>query len=62
MTKTLYDPEVEIKGEIKGELKKAKTTIKNMLLKGMDIETIAELVEVDIELVKEVEKNLSKNN
>lgn len=52
MVKTLYDPEVEKRGEIK----KAKIAIKNMFKKDMSKEVIAEILEIDISLVEEVLK------
>ena len=54
MTKTLYDPELEKRGE----LKKTKIAIRNMLQKGMDEKNIAEILEVDMSLIEEVLKDI----
>lgn len=56
MTKTLYDPELEKRGE----LKKAKIAIRNMLQKGMDEKNIAEILEVDMSLIEEVLKDIKQ--
>ena len=44
----------EIKGEIKGELKAKKMIISNLLKKGMDIKTIANLIEISEEEIKKI--------
>jgi len=43
MTKTLIDPEVEKRGEKRGEHKKAIEVAKNMKTKGMEIKLISEV-------------------
>lgn len=47
------------KGREEGEINKAKVAIKNMLEKHMAKEIIAEILEVDISLVGEVEEERS---
>ncbi len=54
MTKTLYDPEVEKRGIEKGIEKGIKSAIEKLLLSGMDAEKIANILDVDICLVREI--------
>lgn len=44
--------------EQRGDLNRAKVGIKNMLEKGMDKKLICELLEIDISLVEEVQKEI----
>ncbi|MCI6736501.1 MAG: hypothetical protein MR593_00030 [Intestinibacter sp.] len=64
MTKTLYDPEVEKRGIEKGiEQGKMTATIKNAksLLDVLDDDTIAEKLELDVEIVKKLRTEASNN-
>ena len=44
----------EKRGEIQGELKAKKMIINNLLKKGMDIKTIANLIEISEEEIKKI--------
>ncbi|MBU3216747.1 hypothetical protein KPL54_16665 [Clostridium estertheticum] len=61
MTKTLYDPAVEQKGIEKGREEGMEKERKQLILKqyskGLSIEYIAEINDLDIEYVKAVVKN-----
>ena len=64
MTKTLYDPEVEKRGIEKGiEQGKMTAPIKNAksLLDVLDDDTIAEKLELDVEIVKKLRTEASNN-
>ena len=54
MTKTLYDPEVEKRGIEKGR----QEVIEKLLLSGMEAEKIANILDVDICLVREISERL----
>lgn len=60
MTKTLYDPEVEKRGIEKGKMD---ATIKNAksLLDVLDDKTIAEKLEIDEAIVKQLREEASTN-
>ena len=67
MTKTLYDPEVEKRGIEKGikqGIKQGreqgiKSAIEKMLLKGMKEADVANILDTDISLVKEILKKIN---
>lgn len=46
--------------EKRGDLKRAKVAIKNMLEKGMEKEFIMKILEVDIKLIEDIEKEILK--
>ncbi|WP_017416656.1 hypothetical protein [Clostridium tunisiense] len=52
MFKSFYDPEVEKRGAEKN----AERIAKNLLLKGFNIEIVAEITELNLERVKEIAK------
>ncbi|WP_291576893.1 hypothetical protein [Clostridium sp. UBA4548] len=58
MFKSFYDPEVEKRGMKIGAEKNAERIAKNLLLKGFDIEIVAETTELSLEKVKELAKEI----
>lgn len=58
MTKTLYDPEVEKRGIEKGIEKGIKSAIEKLLLSGMEAEEVANILDVDICLVRGISEKL----
>lgn len=55
MTKTLYDPEVEKKGELKGKIE-GKIEAAISLLDLLDDEIISKRIGLDLDLVKKLRK------
>ena len=56
MTKSLYDPEDEKKGNKKGIEKNQVEIVLNMLGEGLDEATISRFTKIDIERVREIIK------
>lgn len=50
--------EIEYKGMLKGEIKKAHVAVENMLKKGYSVSEICEIMEVDVEFVEKVRAEL----
>lgn len=64
MIKTLYDPSVEQRGVEKvvniGEDQKALKVAENLIKLGIKEETVAKVVEISLEKVHEIKKDLAK--
>lgn len=54
MFKSFYDPEVEKRGMKIGEEQSAERIARNLLLKSLNVELVAEVTELSLEKVKEL--------
>jgi len=58
MFKSFYDPEVEKRGMKIGAEQSAERIARNLLLKGSNVEFVAEATELSLEKVKELAKEV----